>query len=115
MLAPTRTSNEAISPANAAPPLVQINDIRYHIFEVCTTFITWDLPTTDVDNVSTTFHKLVYFYYYFSVCLLSVHVTASNEIPLLGGLHGAGYTRDGCFGGPGCSVLFPTPTPAEAL
>lgn len=34
MLAPPRTSNEALPPANAAPPLVQINDIRYHIFEV---------------------------------------------------------------------------------
>lgn len=35
MLAPPRSSNEALPPPNTAPPLVQINDIRYHIFEVC--------------------------------------------------------------------------------
>ncbi|CAG9792248.1 unnamed protein product [Diatraea saccharalis] len=33
MLAPPRQSNEGLPSNNTAPPLVQINDIRYHIFE----------------------------------------------------------------------------------
>ncbi|CAB3235637.1 unnamed protein product [Arctia plantaginis] len=57
MLAPPRSSNEALPPANATPPLVQINDIRYHIFEQVMKYLYsggctgLDIPETDVLEV----------------------------------------------------------------
>ncbi|KAJ8725304.1 hypothetical protein PYW07_016262 [Mythimna separata] len=57
MLAPARSSNEALPVANTAPPLVQINDIRYHIFEQVMKYLYsggcsgLDIPETDVLEV----------------------------------------------------------------
>ncbi|CAK1544775.1 unnamed protein product [Leptosia nina] len=57
MLAPTRNSTDAIPPANTTPPLVQINDIRYHIFEQVMKYLysggcsNLDIPESDVLEV----------------------------------------------------------------
>ncbi|CAH4036159.1 unnamed protein product [Pieris brassicae] len=57
MLAPARNSAEALPPANTTPPLVQINDIRYHIFEQVMKYLysggcsNLDIPESDVLEV----------------------------------------------------------------
>ncbi|VVC91187.1 unnamed protein product, partial [Leptidea sinapis] len=61
MLAPPRASHEALPATNTAstpaPPLVQINDIRYHIFEQVMKYLysgdcsTLDIPEADVLEV----------------------------------------------------------------
>ncbi|XP_060800643.1 ankyrin repeat and BTB/POZ domain-containing protein 2 [Amyelois transitella] len=57
MLAPPRPANEALPPANTTPPLVQINDIRYHIFEQVMKYLysggcsSLEIPETDVLEV----------------------------------------------------------------
>ncbi|XP_028031789.1 ankyrin repeat and BTB/POZ domain-containing protein 2 [Bombyx mandarina] len=57
MLAPPRPSSEALPPTNTTPPLVQINDIRYHIFEQVMKYLYsggcsgLDIPETDVLEV----------------------------------------------------------------
>ncbi|CAH0663406.1 unnamed protein product, partial [Chilo suppressalis] len=57
MLTPPRQSNEGLPNANTAPPLVQINDIRYHIFEQVMKYLysggcsNLDIPESDVLEV----------------------------------------------------------------
>ncbi|XP_049864833.1 ankyrin repeat and BTB/POZ domain-containing protein 2 isoform X1 [Pectinophora gossypiella] len=57
MLAPPRAPSEGLAPANTTPPLVQINDIRYHIFEQVMKYLysggcsNLDIPESDVLEV----------------------------------------------------------------
>ncbi|XP_059059495.1 ankyrin repeat and BTB/POZ domain-containing protein 2 [Achroia grisella] len=57
MLAPARPAADAMSPTGATPPLVQINDIRYHIFEQVMKYLYsggcsgLDIPENDVLEV----------------------------------------------------------------
>ncbi|XP_073967255.1 ankyrin repeat and BTB/POZ domain-containing protein 2 isoform X2 [Choristoneura fumiferana] len=57
MLAPARAPSEAVPAASTAPPLVQINDIRYHIFEQVMKYLYsggcsgLEIPETDVLEV----------------------------------------------------------------
>ncbi|XP_053599891.1 ankyrin repeat and BTB/POZ domain-containing protein 2 isoform X2 [Plodia interpunctella] len=57
MLAPPRPAGESLPHTNTTPPLVQINDIRYHIFEQVMKYLysggcnNLDIPETDVLEV----------------------------------------------------------------